>query len=70
MGVKIEVESKVTIETTAYIHEGKLKTNPCEIGLWWGDETCKEVDFNKEIEETNIPEGEYMITITMVKVKQ
>jgi hypothetical protein len=66
----IKTESKMVVETTAYFHDGKLKTKPCELYAWWGEETCKEVDFNSEIEKVSLPEGEYKVTITLEKVNE
>lgn len=66
--MEINVETKMTIDTVAHFHENKLKTYPCELYGWWGDETCKEVDFNSEIEKISLPEGEYKIKIIIEKV--
>jgi len=66
----IKIESKMVVETTAHFHDGKLKTKPCDLYEWYGDETCKELDFNSEIEKVSLPEGEYKITITLEKVNE
>lgn len=42
----IKIKTKMVVETTAHFHDGKLKTNPCDLYAYWGNETCKEVDFN------------------------
>lgn len=62
------VESKTVIETEASFHDGELKTHPCELYAWWGEETCQKVDLSKEIEEIKLPEGNYKITITLERV--
>jgi hypothetical protein len=64
----IKIESKMVVETTAHFHDGKLKTHPCELHGWWGEDTCKQVDFNSEIEKVALPEGEYKVTIILEKV--
>lgn len=66
----IKLETKMVVETTAYFHEGKLKNYPCDIYAWWGNDTCKEVDFNSEIENISLPEGKYKITITLERVSE
>lgn len=66
--MNIKIESKMVVETTGYFHDGELKTAPCELSGWYGDEICKIVDFNSEIEKMTLPEGEYNITITLEKV--
>lgn len=52
MNIQIETKTKMTIETIAYLHEGKLKTYPCELNAWWGEDICEEVNLNSEIEKT------------------
>jgi hypothetical protein len=64
----IKIETKMVIETSAYFHDGSLKTHPCDLYEWWGEETCKKVDFTSEIENVTLPEGEYKITITLEKI--
>ncbi len=66
--MNIEIKTKMVVETTAFSHQGMLKTHPCELYAWYGESTCKKVDFNSAIEEIVIPEGEYKITITLEKV--
>lgn len=66
--MEIKTEAKITVETTAHIDDGKLKTHPCELHAWWGEDICKEIDFNSEIEKVNLPEGEYKITIILEKI--
>lgn len=63
MGIK--VESKVVVETTAHMHKGELKTHPTDIHEWWGEVLCQKTDLNKELENIQLPEGEYKITITL-----
>ncbi len=66
--MNINTESKTVIETTGHFKDGKLKTHPNELGEWYGDETCKEINFNREIENIGVPNGEYKITITLERV--
>jgi len=67
MTIQTQVQVKTVIETEAFIHNGILKTHPCELYAWWGNSTCQKVDFTKEIESQKLPEGEYKITITLEK---
>jgi hypothetical protein len=66
--MKTEIKLEMAIETTAYMHNGTLKTRPCDLSDWWGGEICKELDFNSEIENYSLPEGEYKIKIILEKV--
>ena len=68
MNTRIEQYVKMVIDTTGHFHNGKLKTHPCELYDWWGNETCEELDINSEIKKTTLPEGEYKITIIFEKV--
>ncbi len=64
----ITVESKLTFETTGHYHEGQLKTKPCEVGKWFGEERSELIDINEEIQKVKMPDGEYKVTITLEKV--
>lgn len=64
----IKVESKTTIETKGYFNDGILKTHPCELGDWYGDEICQEVRFNSIIDDMGLPKGEYRISITFERI--
>jgi hypothetical protein len=66
--MEMTIASKLVIETTAHLHDGSLKTHPCELYAWWGEDTCQSVDFNREIEKIKLPEGEYKITIIVESV--
>jgi hypothetical protein len=68
--MKIKIENKIQIETNAYYHNNKLKTYPCELGEWWGNETCDEINFNSEINKINLPEGQYKIIISLEKINE
>jgi len=68
--MNIKIESKVSIETNGFFHKNNLKTYPCELGEWWGNETCENIDFNSKIKEINLPEGEYKITIILEKINE
>lgn len=68
MDIKIERKIKIEVETTAYVHDGKLKTHPCECGEWYGDDICEKINFNSEIEKLKLPEGEYKISLVLERV--
>lgn len=60
----MKTESKTTITTTGYFDK-ILKTHNCELGEWYGENTCSTVDLNSHINEIGLPKGEYKITITL-----
>lgn len=66
MGIK--TESKTKIETTGCFDNGILKTHKCDLGEWYGDSICREVDFNGVINEMGLPKGEYKIVITLERI--
>lgn len=66
--MSFKTESKTTIETTGYFNDGILKTHNCDLGDWYSDEICKEVDFNTVINEIGLPKGEYKITICLERI--
>jgi len=68
--MNIKTDCTMRVETTAHFHDGKLKTHPCSLYEWWGEDTCKELDFNSKIEQAALPEGEYKITIILEKVDE
>ena len=68
MDMKLEVEAKLSVEATAYFHDAELKTHPCELYAWYGNQTCERIDFNSEINKVKLPEGEYKITIIIEKI--
>ena len=68
MDIKLEVAAKMTVETIAYLHDSELKTKPCDLYEWFGEETCQKIDFNSEINAVKLPEGKYKITIVIEKI--
>lgn len=66
----IKTESKTVIEIAAHYHDGKLKTAPCELYEWWGDEICQEINFSEITRDIKLAEGEYKVTITFEKVNE
>ena len=66
--MNIKIESKTTIETIAYFDGTTLKTHACNIGDWWGDETCDYINLTKEIETAGLPKGEYKISILIERI--
>lgn len=68
--MNIKIESKMVVETTAHFHDNKLKTHPCELYAWWGEDWCEEIDFNSEIEKVTLPQGEYKVTIILEKINE
>jgi hypothetical protein len=64
----IKTESKTTIETIATFENGILKTHDCGLGEWWGNDICKEINFNEEIESVGIPKGNYKVKIVLEKI--
>ena len=68
MDIQLDVAVKMTVEATAYLHNGELKTKPCDLYAWYGEVTCQKIDFNSEINAIKLPEGEYKITIVIEKI--
>ena len=66
----IKIENKMVIESTAYVHDGELKTHPCELYSWYGGDTCEKIDFNSVIENVSLPNGKYKITIILESVNE
>lgn len=66
--MNIKTESKTTIETTATFENGILKTHDYPLGGWWGNGICKEINFNEELENVGIPEGNYKVKIVLEKI--
>jgi len=66
----IKTESKITITTSGFLENGVLKTHDCDLGDWYGNEICREIDFNKEIKNICTLEGEYNIKIILEKTKR
>lgn len=66
MGVKIE--SKATIEMEVSVHDGDIKTHPCDVGDWWGEDICSYVNFNDVLKDAVLPEGDYKVTIILERI--
>jgi hypothetical protein len=32
------IQTTVNLKSTAYVHNGQLKTHPCDLGDWYGNE--------------------------------
>lgn len=59
--------SKIMIEGTIHVHNRALKNYPAELGAWWGDNKCDEIDLNAQVLRVT-SDGEYKITITLEKI--
>lgn len=66
--MKINTECKITIKKEVYFEKGIVKTHSCDIGEWWGEDRCKEISFDEVIKEIDMPEGDYLVTISFDKV--
>ncbi len=66
--MNIQLKSKTTIALEAYFDGKTLKSHNCDLGDWWGCDTCERVDITKEIENCSIPKGEYKITVSFERI--
>lgn len=65
----IKTESKTTIETTAHFENGVLKTHDCELGGWWGNDICEEINFKEAIKNVGMPKGNYRVKIVLERIE-
>jgi hypothetical protein len=65
MNMDINIKTIVNIETEFFSDNNEIKTKPTDIGDWWGDEICKELDINSELKKLNLVDGKYKIKITI-----
>lgn len=66
----MNIKQSTTVEIIGYINKGKLRTHPCDVGEWWGNTTCDDIDITETIEKIGIADGEYKITITLEKIPE
>ena len=64
----IKKKTNIEISTEGYMHDGQLKTHPAKIGDWWGEEIAEWIDFEKVINELEIPSGKYKISIKIEEI--
>lgn len=65
--MEIKAVHKIMIEGTIHIHGGMIKNHPAELGTWFGEEKCYEIDLHNQIKRVT-PDGEYKITIMLEKI--
>lgn len=68
MNLELDITAKLSIDTTAYVHKGELKTQPCNLYEWYGNETCERLDINSAFEQSKLPDGKYKISIVIEKI--
>jgi hypothetical protein len=64
----IKITGRATIEVEVAIEDGVVKTHNCELGDWWGEEICREVEFSDLIKDAVLPKGEYKLIINLEKI--
>jgi len=62
--MNIKTTGGATIETEVAIENGIIKTHNCELGDWWGEEICREVNLNDLIQDAALPKGECELPIS------
>lgn len=65
MDIKVKQEVKTKIEGETFFHNGEWKTAPCDKYDWYGNENCRKEDLNEMVNNLNLPEGKYKISITL-----
>ena len=66
--MNIRTSGTAQIELEVSIDGRDIKTHPCDIGDWWGEYICRQVDFNEILTEVGLPKGEYKMVITLEKL--
>ena len=72
MELDIKTTFKASVEFEAYKNKTEysegLKSHNCNIGEWYSDETCDELDLSKEISKHLQENKEYKISVQIVEV--
>lgn len=64
----LKIKVNLNFQKIGYIENSELKTKPCEIGEWYGEEICESIDLTKDIDFSKIPDGKYKITLNLEKI--
>lgn len=65
---KLNTKIKTDVQINGFVYNGILRTAPCSLGLTWGKEICSEIKLNNIIEEADVPDGKYKISIVLEKI--
>jgi hypothetical protein len=68
MDLRTETVSKTTIVLDAVIDTDFIKTHACDIGEWWGEEICEDINLNHIVNNIEMPLGKYKITMILEKI--
>ena len=50
--IKTKFEASINLEAVKHSeYGGGLKSHNCELGEWWGEESCEEINLSKEISQ-------------------
>ncbi len=51
-----------------YLVDGEFRSKPCEVGKWWGNETCFRYNVDNVISNAGLADGKWAIQLKPMKL--
>jgi hypothetical protein len=67
--VPVTIKPYIVVEFwfVGYVFDGQFLTHPCEVGQYWGNDTCSRINLESIINKLDLPTGKWAVQIKPFK---